>query len=219
MDYGKLLLLLLRGTGTTVLSFLIIIVTAIPLGLIIMLVLRSKITPFRWLANAYVFVMRGTPLLLQIFFIYFGVPFIPVIGQYIAIQDRFVAALVAFILNYAAYFAEIFRGGLLAVDIGQHEAAKVLGLNRFQTMWRIIFPQMVRVSLPAVCNEGMILIKDTALLYSVGVLDLLETAKEQVNLTASVTPYLFAAVIYLILNTGLTFLFKKLEKKYSYEMK
>lgn len=209
----------MKGTGVTLLAFAIIIVTSIPLGMLVTLVLRCKFAPLRWLANAYVFVMRGTPLLLQIFFIYFGVPFIPVIGPMIAIQDRFTAAMVAFIVNYAAYFAEIFRGGLLAVDGGQQEAAKVLGLSKVQTLMRVVLPQMIRVSIPAVCNEAMILIKDTTLLYAVGIADLLEVAKKQVNTLTNVTPYLFAALIYLVLNIFLTLLFRYFEKKFDYQQK
>ncbi len=219
MDYLQLFFTLLEGTGTTVLAFLIIIVASIPLGMLVMLIVRSRIALLRWLANAYIFVMRGTPLLLQIVFVYFGVPFIPVIGPALMISDRFTAAMVAFILNYAAYFAEIFRGGILAVDGGQYEAAQVLGLSKFQTLTHIVFPQMTRVALPSVINESMILIKDTALLYAVGVLDLLEVAKEQVNSTANVTPYIFAAVIYLVLNTFLTLIARLLEKKFNYEKK
>lgn len=139
------------------------------------------------------------------------------IGKYIAIESRFWAAVVAFSLNYAAYFAEIFRGGFLAVDKGQHEAAKVLGLSKSQTLFHVVFPQMIRVALPSVSNESMILIKDTALVYAVGVIDLLETAKGQVNSLASVTPYLFAAVIYLLMNTILTLIFRQLEKRFHFE--
>lgn len=217
MDYWKLITLLLKSTGVTVSLFLIIIVASLPLGMLLTLASRCKFKPLSWLSRAYIFVIRGTPLMLQLLFLYFGVPFIPVIGKYIAINDRFIAAAVAFSLNYAAYFAEIFRGGLLAVDKGQYEAAQVLGLNKFQTMMRIVFPQMIRVSLPSISNESVILIKDTALVYAIGVIDLLESAKSQVNTMANVTPYIVAAVIYLLLNTLLTMLFHQLEKQFSFE--
>lgn len=168
MDYLNLLSVLMKGTGTTILLFLIIIAASIPLGMVLTLLMRTHIKPLVWLVRAYIFIMRGTPLLLQLLFIYFGVPFLPVIGKYIAIESRFWAAVVAFSLNYAAYFAEIFRGGFLAVDKGQHEAAKVLGLSKSQTLFHVVFPQMIRVALPSVSNESMILIKDTALVYAVG---------------------------------------------------
>lgn len=217
MDYLNLLLVLLEGTGMTVLLFLIIIVFSLPLGLLLSLAVRSRFKPLAWLVNAFIFVMRGTPLMLQLMFIYLGVPFLPVIGPYIAIQSRFWAAVVAFSLNYSAYFAEIFRGGFLAVEKGQFEAAKVLGLSKVQTLLHVIFPQMIRVALPSVSNESMILIKDTALVSTVGVIDLLKVTQGQVNALANVMPYVLAAGIYLLLNTGLTFLFRKLEKTFSYE--
>ncbi len=216
MDYMNLLAVLMRGTLTTLALFGLIICTSIPGGMLLSLAVRARFKPLVWLVNGFIFIMRGTPLMLQLMFVYFGVPFLPVIGPYVAIQDRFAAAVVAFALNYAAYFAEIFRGGFLAVDKGQYEAAKVLGLSKTQTILRVVFPQMFRVALPAVCNESMILIKDTALVNVVGVIDLLKTAQGQVDAQASVIPYLFAAIIYLILNTGLTFLFRFLEKKFQF---
>ena len=217
MDYLKLLTVLMKGTGTTVLLFAIIIIFSIPLGMILTMLVRSKIKPVVWLVNAYIFVMRGTPLMLQLMFVYFGVPFIPVIGRYLTIESRFWAAILAYSLNYAAYFAEIFRGGLLSVDKGQHEAAKVLGLGKGQTFFHVVFPQMIRVALPSVSNESMVLIKDTALVYTVGIYDLMQTTYGQVNALSSVTPFFFAAVIYLLMNTVLTFAFRQLEKKFSYE--
>ena len=217
MDYWKLITLLLKSTGVTVSLFLIIIAASLPLGMLLTVISRCKFKPVSWLAGAYIFVIRGTPLMLQLLFLYFGVPKIPLIGSFIAINNRYLAAAVAFSLNYAAYFAEIFRGGLLAVDKGQYEAAQVLGLSKLQTMMRIVLPQMIRVSLPSISNESVILIKDTALVYAIGVIDLLETAKSQVNTMADITPYIVAAVIYLLLNTLLTMLFNKLEKKFSFE--
>ena len=134
---------MLEGAQTTVLLFLIAIVVSIPLGFLLTLAVRSSIKPLSWLAQIYIYVMRGTPLLLQLLVITFGLPMIPVIGEYL-IFDRFVAASLGFVMNYAAYFAEIFRGGLLSIDKGQYEASKVLGLNKWQTMTKIIVPQMFR---------------------------------------------------------------------------
>ena len=171
---------MLEGAQTTVLLFLIAIVVSIPLGFLLTLAVRSSIKPISWLAQIYIYLMRGTPLLLQLLVITFGLPMIPVIGEYL-ILDRFVAASLGFILNYAAYFAEIFRGGLLAIDKGQYEASQVLGLNKWQTMTRIILPQMFRIALPAVANESVTLVKDTALLYAVAVPELLHFAQTAVN--------------------------------------
>src|SRR5690606_5703037 len=168
------------------------------------------------LAQTYIYLMRGTPLLLQLLFFVFGLPLIPFVGEYL-ILDRFVAAALAFILNYAAYFAEIFRGGLISIDKGQYEAAQVLGLNKFQTTVRVILPQMIRTVLPPVANESITLVKDTALLYAVAVPELLHFAQTAVNRDFTIMPFFFAAIIYLLMTLVLTLLFKYLEKKFSYE--
>ena len=141
---------------------------------------------------------------------------IPGIGEYLTI-DRFAAACLGFILNYAAYFAEIFRGGLLSIDKGQYEAAKVLGLSKSQTTRKIILPQMFRVALPSVANESITLIKDTALLYAVAVPELLHFAETAVNRDFSIVPYFIAGAIYLIMTIILTIFFKWLERRFQYE--
>ena len=133
------------------------------------------------------------------------------------VLDRFVAACLGFILNYAAYFAEIFRGGLIAIDKGQYEAAQVLGLNKWQTMTRIILPQMFRIALPAVANESVTLVKDTALLYAVAVPELLHFAQTAVNRDFTVVPFFLAGIIYLLITLVLTLFFKWLEKRFKFE--
>lgn len=207
---------MLEGARTTILLFALAIITSIPLGLAFTFMVRSRIKPVAWFASGYVYVMRGTPLLLQMLFVCFGLPVLPVIGEYL-VMDRFAAACLAFTLNYAAYFAEIFRGGLLAIDKGQHEAAKVLGLTRWQTTTRIVMPQMLRVSLPAISNESITLVKDTALLYAVAVPELLHFAQTAVNRDFTVMPLVLAGVIYLLMTLVLTLLFKALERKYKFE--
>ncbi|MGE7602608.1 amino acid ABC transporter permease [Peribacillus sp. NPDC097675] len=207
---------MLEGAQITVLLFLIAIVVSIPLGFLLTLLVRSKFKPVAWLAEGYIYLMRGTPLLLQLLFICFGLPMIPVIGEYMVL-DRFVAACLGFILNYAAYYAEIFRGGLLAVEKGQYEAAQVLGLNKWQTMRKIILPQMFRVALPAVSNESVTLVKDTALLYAVAVPELLHFAQTAVNRDFTIAPFFLAGIIYLLITLVLTMFFKWLEKRYRIE--
>ena len=133
------------------------------------------------------------------------------------VLDRFVAACIGFIFNYAAYFAEIFRGGLLAVDKGQYEASQVLGLNKWQTTTRVILPQMFRIALPAVANESVTLVKDTALLYAVAIPELLHFAQTAVNRDFSIMPFFLAGIIYLIMTLSLTLLFKWLEKRYKFD--
>ncbi|ASS89908.1 amino acid ABC transporter permease [Aeribacillus pallidus] len=207
---------MLLGAQMTVLLFLIVIVLSIPLGFVLTLAVRSKFKPISWLTQMYIYVMRGTPLLLQLLFICFGLPMIPVIGDYLVL-DRFVAACLGFILNYAAYFAEIFRGGLLAIDKGQYEASQVLGLNKWQTMTRIILPQMFRIALPAVANESVTLVKDTALLYAVAVPELLHYAQTAVNRDFTIVPFFIAGIIYLIMTLLLTVLFKWLERRFKFD--
>lgn len=207
---------MLEGAQTTILMFLLAIVLSIPLGFGITLLMRSRFKPLAWIAHTYVYVMRGTPLLLQILFFCFGLPLLPVIGEYL-VFDRLVAAAMAFVLNYAAYFAEIFRGGLLSIDKGQHEAAKVLGLSKRQTMVKVIIPQMIRVVLPATANESITLVKDTALLYAVAVPELLYYAQAAANRDFQLTPFVIAAVMYLLMTLLLTLLFKALEKRFSFE--
>lgn len=207
---------MLEGAQATVLLFLVAIIVSIPLGFLLTLLVRSSIKPLAYLASTYIYLMRGTPLLLQLLFIVFGLPLIPVIGEYLVL-DRFVAACLGFILNYAAYFAEIFRGGLLAIDKGQYEAAQVLGLNRWQTMRKVVLPQMFRIALPAVANESVTLVKDTALLYAVAVPELLHFAQTAVNRDFTITPFLLAGVIYLLITLCLTIFFKWLERRLRFD--
>lgn len=207
---------MLEGAQATIILFIVAIIVSIPLGFLLTLAVRSSIKPLAWLANTYIYVMRGTPLLLQLLFIVFGLPLIPVIGEYLVI-DRFVAACLGFILNYAAYFAEIFRGGLLAIDKGQYEASKVLGLSRWHTMRHIVLPQMFRIALPAVANESVTLVKDTALLYAVAVPELLHFAQTAVNRDFTIIPFLLAGIIYLLITLCLTLFFKWLERRLRFE--
>jgi polar amino acid transport system permease protein len=207
---------MLEGAQMTILLFLIAIVVSIPLGFLLTLAVGSRFKPLSVLAQGYIYVMRGTPLLLQLLFICFGLPMLPVVGEYL-VFDRFVAACIGFILNYAAYFAEIFRGGLLAIDKGQYEASQVLGLNKWQTLTRVILPQMFRIALPSVANESVTLVKDTALLYAVAVPELLHFAQTAVNRDFTIVPFFVAGIIYLIMTLILTMLFKWLEKRFKFE--
>lgn len=207
---------MLEGAQATILLFLIAIILSIPLGFLLTLAVRSSIKPLAWFAHTYIYVMRGTPLLLQLLFICFGLPMIPGIGEYMVL-DRFVAASLGFVLNYAAYFAEIFRGGLLAIDKGQYEASQVLGLNKWQTTTRVVLPQMFRIALPAVANESVTLIKDTALLYAVAVPEILHFAQTAVNRDFTITPFFVAGIIYLFMTLLLTILFKWVERRFKFE--
>ncbi|WP_301109488.1 amino acid ABC transporter permease [Sporosarcina sp.] len=214
--FMSMLIPMLQGAKATVLLFVLAIVLSIPLGFMLTLAVRSSIKPISYLAQTYIYIMRGTPLLLQLLFFVFGLPLLPVIGEFLVL-DRFVAATLAFILNYAAYFAEIFRGGLISIDKGQYEASQVLGLSKWQTTVRVVLPQMFRVTLPPIANESVSLVKDTALLYAVAVPELLHYAQTVVNRDFTIIPFFIAAGIYLLIAFGLTIVFKYLERKLQYD--
>ncbi|GAB2898521.1 amino acid ABC transporter permease [Uliginosibacterium flavum] len=213
MDYVlNILGPLIEGTGVTLKMFMVTIVLAVPLGLALALLRISRWPFVSTLVNAYIWLMRGTPLMLQMLFIYFALPFVPVIG--IRLPD-FPAAVVAFVLNYAAYFAEIFRAGIQSIDRGQYEGAKVLGLSYAQTMRRIVLPQMVKRILPPVSNETITLIKDTSLIYVLAMNDLLRAARGIVQRDFTTTPFIVAAAFYLAMTLVLTWGFQYLEKRYA----
>ncbi|MBE6047784.1 MAG: amino acid ABC transporter permease [Clostridium sp.] len=200
----------LDGLTKTLLVFILTLVISIPLGIVVALGRTSKIMILEKITGVYILIMRGTPLLLQIIFIFFG---LPVIGLSV---DRLPAAITAFVLNYAAYFAEIFRGGILSIDKGQCEGAKVLGLSSKDTFFRIILPQTIKKVLPPVSNEIINLVKDTSLVYVVGLDELLKVGKAASNKYSSLIPLLVVGIVYLILIAVVTKILSNLEKKYSY---
>ena len=206
---------ILQGLGTVLTLFFVVLVASLPLGFLMTLGTRSRVAPLRWIINAYIYVMRGTPLMLQLFFIYYGLPFVNDFFK-TALHSAMVCALIGFSLNYAAYFAEIFRGGLLSIDRGQYEACQVLGLNKVQTTFHVILPQMIRVALPSITNESITLGKDTALVFAISITEILYYAKAAVTRTGNVFPYVIAFVIYLAMNTVLQLFFNWLEKKMAY---
>ena len=213
MDYALSLIgPLAQGATVTLKLFVITLLLAVPLGLVLALARVSHLKPLSALVNGYIWLMRGTPLMLQMLFIYFALPFVPVIG--VRLPD-FPAAVVAFALNYAAYFAAIFRAGILSVDRGQYEAAKVLGMSYPQTMRRIVLPQMVRSILPPMSNETITLVKDTSLIYVLALNDLLRAARGFVQRDFTTTPFIVAAAFYLLMTLVLTWGFQYLEKRYA----
>lgn len=216
MDLSYIALLmpsLLRGLGQTLWLFALTLIFSLPLGLVFTLGSISKIPPLRWLSRLYIWVFRGTPLMLQLFFIYYGLPFLGVAF------DRTTSAVVTFVLNYAAYFAEIYRAGIQSIDRGQHEAAKTLGFTPWQTMRLIILPQTISRVIPPVCNETITLVKDTALVTAIGVGELLKAAEGAVNRDMDITAYILVALIYLALTFVLTVIYERLEKRFSRHQK
>lgn len=201
---------LVQGFGTTLKIFILTLIMSIPLGLIIALGRISKLGFIRWTTGIYVLIMRGTPLMLQIIFIFFGLPLLD-IGI-----SRFPAAILALVLNYGAYFAEIFRSGIQSIDKGQYEGAYVLGLSNKHIFFRIILPQAFKRILPPVSNEIITLVKDTALIYVVGLDELLKVGTIALNRTASLFPLVIVGAIYLLFIGLLTKILSNVEKKFSY---
>ncbi|MEA4890894.1 MAG: amino acid ABC transporter permease [Clostridiaceae bacterium] len=205
------LLYMLDGTFTAIKLFVLTILISLPLGL---LVAKGRLSKRIWIngpIKIYLLIMRGTPLILQLIFFMYAPPML--FGLTI---DRFLAAVLAFALNYAAYFAEIYRGGIEAVPIGQYEAGKVLGLTGTQTFIRIILPQVIKRILPACGNEFMTLVKDTALAQTIGVAELFRAAQNTSSRLVSIIPVVIAGVFYLIMNSVVSTSFVLAEKKLDY---
>ncbi len=213
-DPGKLLNMtgiLLSGVGTTVSIFALTLVLSIPLGILVAQGRMSRQWTIAKPVSFYIYIMRSTPLMLQVMFIYFLMP------QVLPFKfDRFWAVIFSFVINYAAYFAEIFRGGILSIPPGQREAAQVLGYSKAQTFFRIILPQVVKRVILPVTNEVITLVKDTALASVVAVAEVMSIAKKQVSSSSSIEPYIVAMIIYLILNGITEQACKLVERKLNY---
>lgn len=201
-----------RGTVVTLQIFFWTLIFALPLGLPFALGSISKIPPLRWISKFYIWVFRGTPLMLQLFFMFYALPLLS--GGLIR-MERFPTAVVTFVLNYAAYFAEIYRAGIESIDRGQYEAAKSLGFSPWQTMRIVIIPQTIKRILPPVANESITLVKDTALVYTIGLTELLMVAKDSMNRDVDVSGYIIVALVYLALTALLTFVARKIERRFS----
>ncbi|MDT7014118.1 amino acid ABC transporter permease [Levilactobacillus namurensis] len=201
---------LISGTGMTLSIFFWTVIISIPLGILVGLGMLTKFKPLTWVINVYVLLMRGTPLLLQLIFVFYGLPIIGIVFQ------RYDAAIFAFILNYTAYFAEIFRGGLQAIPEGQYESARVLRLTNWQTLRRIVIPQVVKIVLPSIGNEVINLVKDSSLVYVIGLGDLLRAGNVAMARDVTLLPLALVGVIYLLLTAVCTLVLRRLEKHYSY---
>ncbi|MBQ6022756.1 MAG: amino acid ABC transporter permease [Clostridia bacterium] len=200
----------------TFLIFAFTLLGALPLGLIVYFCKKSRFLPLRWITEVYISVMRGTPLILQIMVIYY----VPSLVFEITFPGnwRFYAVVVAFIVNYAAYFAEIYRGGIESIEIGQYEAAQVLGYGKLQTFVKIILPQMVKRTLPAVTNEVITLVKDTSLASAIGTIEMFTKAKQIAVSPRSpgMMTFLVAGVFYYVFNAIVAFVMKRIEKALNY---
>ena len=214
MTFNTMLGMLGEGFVTSLQIFVFTLLGALPLGVPIALARMSRLAPLRWLARIYISVMRGTPLMLQMFAIYFA-PYY-VFGIQLTPDSKWQACVVAFIINYAGYFAEIYRSGIQSIPCGQYEAAEVLGYSRFQTFVRIILPQVVKRIMPALGNEVITLVKDTSLAFSIGVAEMFSTAKALVASQRNMVPFAIAAEIYWVFNFLVELVMGRIEKKLDY---
>ena len=203
---------MISGLGVSAQIFIITLVLSLPLGILLSLLRVSGVSVIKNLAGVYIYIMRGTPLMLQILFIYYGLPLI--LGNSFQMND-FSSAIIAFVANYAAYFAEIFRGGIQSIGKGQYEGAQVLGFNYSQTMRYIILPQVVKRVLPPLGNETITLLKDTSLVYILAMNDLMRDARSIVQRDFDTTAFLVAGVFYLVCTFVLTKILTWLENKYA----
>ena len=216
-----MLLAMLQGTVTSLEVFFLTLLFSLPLALPIAMGRMSKNKLLSGVTNVFLLIIRGTPLMLQLLVVYFGpgliIRHLVLNGYRVSFRwNRFLAAIVALVINYAAYFAEIYRGGIESIPKGQYEAAKVLGYTSAQTFFRIILPQVIKRIVPAMGNEVITLVKDTALVSVIGVSELLMVAKERQGAMFSFAPLFIAGVFYFIMNWGVSFAFQKLEKKLNY---
>lgn len=203
-----------QGFGVTLQIFFLTLVGSLPLGVVVALARMSRVKPIAWIMKFYISVMRGTPLMLQMFFIYFAPYYI--FGIPLSMESKFSATIVAFIINYAAYFAEIYRSGIQSIPRGQYEAAEVLGYSRLQTFMKIVLPQVIKRILPAMGNEIITLVKDTSLAFAIGVAEMFSTAKALVASQVSMLPFVFAAVFYWVFNFVVEVVLGRVEKKMGY---
>ena len=203
-----------EGMLFSILIFSVTLILSLPLGLLVAFARMSKIEAIRIPASIYISIMRGTPLMLQLMVVYFGPYYI--FGIKVVDNYRVIAALIGFVINYAAYFAEIYRGGIQSIGRGQYEAAKLLGYSKTQTFMVIILPQVIKRILPSITNEVITLIKDTSLAFTISVLEMFSRAKALASSSTSMVPFVVAACIYYVFNFIVEFIMNGIEKRLEY---
>ncbi|WP_410320173.1 amino acid ABC transporter permease [Methanobrevibacter sp.] len=205
---------LLGGMVTSIEIFLLTLLFSLPLGLLIAGGRMSRFRPLRWLMKIYISIMRGTPLMLQLIVVFFGPYYI--FGMTLSSDYRFIAVIIAFTINYAAYFAEIYRGGIESINSGQYEAAQVLGYSKIQTFFIIIMPQVVKVVLPSVTNEVITLVKDTSLSFVIAIPEMFTVAKQIAAADASIAALMVAGIFYYVFNVLVAFVMEHIEHRLDY---
>ena len=214
MSFQVMLQQLTTGFGQTLLIFFLTLLFSLPLGMVVYFGRVSRFKPLSWIVKAYISIMRGTPLMLQLMVVYFGPYFI--FGIRISMGYSLIAVFIAFAINYAAYFAEIYRSGIAAIPVGQYEAARMLGYSKTQTFAYIVMPQVIKRIIPPVANETITLVKDTSLAFTLAVAEVFTVTKQLVASQSSVVPFIVAGIFYYIFNLIVAVFFDYLEKKMDY---
>ncbi len=214
MEFSVMMGILMEGFALTAEIFLITLVGSLPLGVVVALARMSKFKPLAWLAQLYISILRGTPLMLQLMAIMFGPYYL--FGLSMGSDWKFWACAIGFILNYAAYFAEIYRSGIQSIPRGQYEAAEVLGYTKAQTFMKIVLPQVIKRILPAMGNEVITLVKDTSLAFVLGIMEMFSAAKALAASEVSMVPYAIAALIYWVFCLLIEFILNRVEKRLDY---
>lgn len=213
MNFQTIILQLGQGMLVTVEIFFLTLLFSLPLGLLVAFGRMSKNVLLKGISKIYISIMRGTPLMLQLIVVYFGPYYL--FGTNLK-GYRFPAIIIAFAVNYAAYFAEIYRGGIESMPVGQYEAAKILGYNKVQTFFRIILPQVIKRILPSITNEVITLVKDTSLAFVVAVAEMFTIAKQIASAQTTMMPFVIAAVFYYVFNLIVAVVMQKVEKSMNY---
>ena len=213
MNFAIIAQQLISGMGSSLMIFVLTLLFSMPLGLLVAFGRMSKIKPLQAVIKVFIAILRGTPLMLQLMVVYFG-PFY-LFGMNIG-KWRFPAIITGFALNYGAYFAEIYRSGIVSMDRGQYEAAKLLGYSKGQTFVRIILPQVIKRILPAITNEVITLVKDTSLAFSISYVEMFTIAKQIAAAKTTMVPFVAAGIFYYIFNFVVAWVMELLEKKFSY---
>ena len=213
MTFATMLQTMGSGMLKTILLFVLTLLGSIPLGMIVVFLKKSKFKPIAWLTDIYIAIMRGTPLMLQLLVWYFGPYYI--FGWSIR-GYKFPALLIGFIMNYAAYFAEIYRSGIDSMPVGQYEAAEILGYGKIQTFFRIILPQVIKRILPSVTNEVITLVKDTSLASALAYAEVFSLAKQISASQTSFLPFIVAGIFYFVANYVVAWIMKGIEKSMQY---
>ena len=214
MSVYKMFELMQDGMLETIKIFFFTLILTLPLGLLIAFGRMSRFSVIKYLTKLYIAVMRGTPLMLQLLVVYYAPYYLFKIP--LSLEYRFYAVIIGFVLNYAAYFAEIYRSGIEAMPVGQYEAAKVLGYSRVQTFFKIIMPQVIKNILPPVTNEVITLVKDTSLAFAISYVEMFSRAKAIAASQTSMVPFVISGVFYFVFNLLVAFIMGRVEKKLDY---